>query len=116
MTALSGAVLCVEDPPASADRFEKLLGVAAEQQDEALVLNCPNGKVSFLSPDNLDDLLPGAQQVTAPYVAGASVVCTDLERVADILAVGAVPFARDDGSISVPASAGCGAMITFEQG
>ena len=115
VTALSGAVLCVEDPPASADRFEKLLGVAAERQGEAFVLRCPNGRLSILSPDSLDDFLPGAQRLATPYVAGASVVCADLERAADILGASDVPFVRVDGRISVPASAACGAVITFEQ-
>jgi hypothetical protein len=115
VTALSGAVLCVEDPPASAARFEKLLGLTAERQGEALVLSCRHGRVSFVSPNELADLLPGAQILACPYVAGASVVCADLERAADIVADGNVPFARDDGGFSVPASAGCGAVITFEQ-
>lgn len=115
VTALSGTVLCVDDPPSSAARFEKLLGVAATRQDEALVLSCRHGRVSIVSPDSVDDLLPGAQRLARPYVAGASFVCADLERAADVLADGDVPFARGDGRISVPASAGCGAVIVFEQ-
>lgn len=105
--ALEEVTLVVADPAASADRFARLVGVAATDAAGGIVLALPRGRVRFTAGEPF----PGVTAPALPFIAGVTIRTDDggaaIRRIA-----GAAGRETADGFLVPPAEAG-GATLIF---
>lgn len=81
ITAMVDAVICVDDPAASAERMAGFLAkpVKIVDADEALVVT-ERGGLRFVTPARLGDVVPGVTSPSRPYTAAIGFLSSDLDK------------------------------------
>lgn len=80
ITGLVGATVCVEDPNASAQNFEKIAGRTATIVDtDEIHLVCDRGGMRLVTPKRLAEIAPGVMPPSLPYTAFIEFVADDLD-------------------------------------
>lgn len=79
---LHDVLLAVADPEEAAIRFARFLDRKAEKSGSAWHLATDRGALTFVTPADLPDALPGAGVPAVPFMAGYSLVSADLAATA----------------------------------
>jgi catechol 2,3-dioxygenase-like lactoylglutathione lyase family enzyme len=114
-------IMVAPDPPALAAFFEKLQGrEAVRVRDGNLDIATARGRVVVLTPEAFDRRFPAAgarpaAAPAAPYLAGFSIACADIEEAANALCRGGVDHVLDGATLrpQVAAADAFGVAIEF---
>lgn len=110
--ALSGVVVCSDDPAEAAARFGRFTRKAAKAADGRFYLPLDRGGVAFATPDRLGDVVPGATAPATPFLAAVAMRSRDLSATRAFLNAQQVPFAEaGPGRITVAADHAMGATL-----
>jgi len=116
LTALVDAVICVDDPEASAQRMATFLAKSAQivDGDEALVVT-DRGGLRFVTRARLADIVPGFTPPSLPYTAAIGFLSGDLEKTRAYFAGAGVPCTETDTSLVIaPENALGTAMVIYK--
>ena len=81
LTAMVDAVICVQAPAASAARMATFLGKHAEiVDDEEALVATDRGGLRFVTPERLNDIVPGVEPPSLPYTAAIGFKSGDVEK------------------------------------
>ena len=103
--ALTGLVVCVEEPYEALDRYCWFTGGPGHRSDGMAVLPLDRGHICFVTPDRLRALLPVGDIPDPPYVAAASLRSADIEMTRRRLAMADHPWsgpARETLRVNTP--------------
>ncbi len=109
--ALSGVVVCTADVDGAVARFARFLGRAATGGGAEIVLD--RGRVSFVAPDALATLLPGAAVPSDPFIAAVVLRSRDVRASRDYLASRGVAVREAAGALVVDAGDAMGATVVI---
>jgi hypothetical protein len=84
--ALTGLVLCVEDPAAAAARYGRFVGRAPRAAGKVFLLELDRGSLVFAEPGGLARLLPGTEIPGVPFMAACALTTDDLAATRALLA------------------------------
>jgi hypothetical protein len=112
-TSVSGVVICVADPKATAAKYAAYAGAAVVRRDEDYAVELGRSTIVVTAPERLGVIFPGQVAPVVPFLAGF-VVAADLARTAAVLDERAVPFRRAADGLLVGAADACGAAVLFE--
>jgi len=116
LCALVDAVICVDDPQASAQRMASFLAKAANvvDGDEALVVT-DRGGLRFVTRARLADIVPGFTPPSLPYTAAIGFLSGDLEKTRAYFAGAGVALAETDGALVIAPEDALGtAMVIYK--
>ncbi|MCC7016658.1 MAG: VOC family protein [Rhodospirillales bacterium] len=83
--ALSGILICVDDPAESAGRFGRFLGCPSSERNGAIDLQSARGRTTFIKPGALGSFVAGLVAPTQPFMAAIGVAVHDLRATATFL-------------------------------
>ncbi len=110
--ALSGVLVCSDDPAEAARRFARYTGRRAARRAGGLAIRLERGEVVFVSPEGFAALLPGALLPARPFIGAALLRSRDLPRTRAFLRRRGVALAFDrDDALCVDAAAAAGAWL-----
>ncbi len=109
--ALSGVVVCSDDVADSASRFARFLGRASTGGGTEIVLD--RGRVSFMAPDALAALIPGAAAPSNPFIAAVVLRSRDVRASRDYLASRGLAVGESAGALVVGAADAMGATLVI---
>ncbi len=117
-TGLRAITVVVDDPPALAQAYARLLGAGAiTPTDEMLTVRVGRAALLFARPDDLAELYPELDLDDAPappYIAGMTVAVTDVAEAARIIEANGVDVAANPGgALVVPPGEACGVVVEF---
>jgi catechol 2,3-dioxygenase-like lactoylglutathione lyase family enzyme len=105
--ALEEVALVVADPAASADRFARLVGVAATPVTDGLVISLPRGRVRFTTGEPY----PGVRAPSLPFIAGVTIRTDD--DAAAIRRIAAAAGRETAEGFLIPPAEAAGAALLF---
>jgi Glyoxalase-like domain len=114
-TRLTEITVCVEDPGEVADKYRRYTGHAVEKLANLYTVNLGRSRVRITSPDNLSDIVPGANPPSVPSLVGFTVSVADLQETKKLLISHHISFTEEGEMIHVEASNACGSTVAFEQ-
>lgn len=110
--ALSGVVVCTDDPEEAADRFARFTRKPAKAMKDRIDLALDRGGVCFVAPDGLSGVVPGASVPATPFLAAVAMRSRDLDATRAFLSGRGVSFEEiGPGRILVPADRAMGAAL-----
>jgi hypothetical protein len=112
---LSEVTVCAADPAEAAARYAEITGHSVEEAPGHLVVDLGGGRLRFVSPEAVGELIAGAVAPAVPSLVGFTVEVMSLARVREVLEAAEVPFTESTGTIVVDAEYGCGSTVTFEE-
>jgi len=112
---IAAVTVVVDDPPALAERYERLLGAGATTfTDDTLAVHTGDAAIVFARPDDLSLLHPeiGVPDLAPPYLFALRIAVADLAAARRSLAAGGVATRgeRDEIAVVQPADA-CGVAL-----
>lgn len=111
--ALAGVYLCVADPAATAERFERYLGLASAPWGGGRRLAAARGDVLFLAPDAFRHRF-GIEPPTVPWIAGYALECGNARAARSRIEMNDLStHDLEDGRFFVVAPAAIGGVLTF---
>ena len=111
--SITEVIVCVQDPDSVAKKYE-LYGDQLIYRSGALrVIDLGLSRIVVVSPDHLQEVLPGHAAPTIPFLAGFT-VSSDLEITRQALKERGIEFQIHGGRIMVNARDGYGAAVLFE--
>jgi catechol 2,3-dioxygenase-like lactoylglutathione lyase family enzyme len=112
-----GVTLVADDRSALRTLYSKLFGPAAiTEQDTALVVQTPNGRLEVLTTTGLEQRYGWAgiqAEATRPYIAGVTLKVGDLAVLERILRENTVPYHEATSGIVVSPDVACGVILEF---
>ncbi len=112
--ALTGLLVCVEDPAEAADRFSRFLDGQAIEKNGAIDLQSARGRTTFIKPGALGTFIAGMVAPTQPFMAAVGIAVRDLNKTADFLkGAGVKSTALGGGRLLVGRDDALGAAIVF---
>ncbi|MCZ6843132.1 MAG: VOC family protein [SAR324 cluster bacterium] len=115
VVGLTEVVLCVADVEEATARYQRLLGVEPSRNGEIARFSVPRGRFVVVSPGALPEVAPGASAPNLPFPAAFTVSVENLAATEELFTETGVPCKKDSTRLTVPAEAGCGATVIFEQ-
>ena len=117
-TGIRAVTVVVDDPPALAQAYARLLGHGATTQtDEMLTVRCGRAALIFARPDDFAELYPELdldETPAPPYIAGMTVAVTDVAEAARVIEANGVDVLANPGSaLVVPPGEACGVIVEF---
>ena len=114
--ALSGVVVCTDDPIEAADRFARFTGQSSVRQTVGHAVPLHRGRVSFVSPDGFAALIPGGQIAGRPFIGAVTLRSKDVAHTRQFLHERGVGLSFDrDEAVCVDIADGAGAYIVIHQ-
>lgn len=114
--ALAGVIVCSADPGEAAARFSNFTGRTSTQGNKGIELALDRGNVSFVTPDQLLELIPNAHIPSDPFIAAAVMHSRDLAETRTFLKDRGVEILTPaEGVIIVDASQAMGAYLMIEE-
>ena len=111
VSALSGVVICTDDPVEAADRYARFTG--REPQGAGIALD--RGRLDFVDPAELARILPGARPPDMPFIAATILESADIAATRKFLAAAGVPVdTLPDGTIAVAPEFAMGAWMIVQ--
>lgn len=114
---ISSVTLVTPDPERHGPFLADVVGNTAPRTDrDGVTVAAANGSIRIQSPRAFRARFPGAAKAPGTREVGllaASVQIDDLERVADCLGRGGIPFSRGDGNLYVGPTEACGIVLEF---
>ncbi len=83
-TALSGVLLCVEDPQEAAQRYSRYTGLPFTEHGRARLLRTARGALTFVDPATLARVL-GLSAPALPWIVGYALETADIDATRDVL-------------------------------
>lgn len=112
ISALSGVVVCTDDPGETAGRFARFTGREARAKAGRIDIVLDRGVLSLVTPAQLSALIPGAESPAMPFIAAVVLRSRDLEATQRFLEARETPFGRMEAqNIVVPANVAVGASL-----
>ena len=112
--ALTGALVCAEDTDDSRARFGRVIGRDGKTPTGSLDLD--RGRIDFVSPAQLSDVLPDAAVPTPPFIAAAAFAVSEIAVTRRLLKRNGVEHRETvDGRLIVSGDAALGASLVFHQ-
>ena len=112
-TAITEVIVCVEDPESVAEKYGLYSGQPVYSSGVLRAIELGLSRIVVVSPDRLQELLPGHTAPTIPFLAGFT-VSADLEVSQRALKEREVDFQNVGGRILVHAADGYGSAVLFE--
>jgi hypothetical protein len=78
ISELTGALICVDDPTAVAERYGRFLGRAAQGDDHFRTIMLDRGRLGFATPARCARLLPGIEAGDTPSMPAVSLLAEDI--------------------------------------
>ncbi len=113
VSALAGVLICVEDPVAVADRYERFTGRQSTGDADYRVIALDRGRIGFVSRKALADVLPGVSVPDMPFVAAVALEAEDPAVIRTLCGENGIALLPgDDGTVRIsPDSAGGAALV-----
>jgi len=111
--ALTGVLLCVQDPAAAAERYARFTNRPATVEDGITRVRLDRGRLDFVSPEAIGRLLPDVECPSLPYMAAVSLRTERFERTLAHLREAGVQFRTDGSRIHIPAREAAGTALVF---
>ncbi len=112
--ALTEVLVCVDDPAEAADRFGRLLARPAPISEGEAEIGLSRGRIRFLTPDRLAEIVPGVMPPCLPFIAAVGFRCRDLAATGRFFADRDIAVTgRDRMQIQLPASEAFGLTMLF---
>ncbi len=112
-TSITGVIVCVEDPDRVAEKYGLYSGRPVHRSGALRTIGLGQSRIIIVSPDHLDEILPGHAALAIPFLAGF-IVSSDMENTRRALKERAIDFQVYGGRILVQAQDGCGSAVLFE--
>jgi hypothetical protein len=118
ITALTGAVIVVDDPAEAGTRLSELFTVPVRTEGDERVLDFDRGQLRLTSQAGLNTLLPGLIPPVSPYIAALTMASRDLEATWTFMAERGVKILADtDTMLAIDPSESMGtALVIFQNG
>ena len=111
---LSGVLLCVADPAATADRYARFTGRPAVGGGGLYRIALDRGEIAICGRDEFGRLMPGVTVPDLPFMAVASIRSRNLSETSAFLRKREVPLlSSTPGRLVVDPAAGMGAAFVF---
>ncbi|AWK86881.1 VOC family protein [Azospirillum thermophilum] len=113
---LAALVIAADDPQPVAESYARLFGGTVEAQGPALLVRTGDTPIVVATPAALHWVWtsdPAFETVPRPFLAGAVVRVTDLEKAQQCLQKGKFPTVVGNGVLRVGSAAGNGMMLAF---
>ncbi len=113
--ALSGVVVCTADVEDSVSRFARLLGRVPSRGDDGAAIILERGRVSFVTPERLRSLIPGAGVPSDPFIAAVGLTSRDVGASRDFLTSRGLAVREAAGALAVDAGDAMGATVVIHR-
>ena len=114
--ALTGVLVCVEDPREAAERFSRFVGVEAVQKADTWEMGLHEGRVAFIQARRFGELYPERELPCTPYIAEVSMRTEDLAATRRYFDDADIRYETPDGdALRVPGAEALGASFLFHQ-
>lgn len=115
-TALTGVLICVEDPQEAATRFSRFVGVKSVASNNTWEMRLHKGRVVFIDDRRFRELFPRRELPCTPYIAEVSLRTDDLATTRHFFATADIRIETPtDHALRVPDTEALGASFLFHQ-
>ncbi len=112
--ALTGVLVCVDDPREAAERFSRFVGVEPLERTDAWEMGLHQGRVVFIQARRFRELYPDRELPCTPYIAEVSLRTDDLTATRRYFDEGHVRYDNvGDDALRVPGAEALGASFLF---
>ena len=112
--ALTGILVCVDDPAEAAIRFSRFIdGQALFIDPGRSEVELQRGRLTLVRARVLKEMLPDIVPPSLPYMVAMGTRCQNLDRVARCLEGSEIPFVHERGRITVLPEHVCGICMIF---
>lgn len=116
VTALTGVLVCVDDPRETAERFCRFVGVEPVEKADAWEMGLREGRVVFIEGGHFRELYPGRELPCTPYIAEVSMRTGDVAATQRYFDSAGIRYeVPGDGSVRVPGAEALGASFLFHE-
>ena len=118
ITALTGAMIVVDDPAEAATRLSKLFTVPEHTEGDDRILGFSRGWMRLTTTAGLDTLLPGLTPPDSPYIAALTLASRDLDATRAFMADRDVKLLADtETMLAIDPSESMGtALVVYQNG
>lgn len=113
IAALSGVLLCMDDPAEAAGRFARFTGRRAAGGGDYFFLALDRGRLGFATPDGCRTMLPGLRIPSSPFMAAVAFEAPDAALCRRRLESAGVAVADLHGMLRVGANDAMGAEMVI---
>lgn len=111
---LTDVLLCVDDPCQASTRFGRFVGRAAGPAgDGAFQLDLDRGRLSFVTPQRLRELLPEIEIPTTPFMAAIALNTSEPTAMRRALQHGRIPVDEPARRVVVAKPPGVATTVVF---
>ena len=113
--ALTGVLLCVDDPVSVSDRFASFTGRGAQGDDSYQVIDLDRGRLGFATEDTCRIMVPGIDIPTKPFMAAVALQADDLGVIKKLCVSRDIKLLDDDadGTVRINPLAAMGAAMVI---
>ena len=116
VAALTGVLVCVDDPKEACERFCRFVGVEAVEKEHAWEMGLHEGRVVFIEGGRFRERYPGRELPCVPYIAEVSMRTGDLAATRRHLDGAGIRYQTvDGGALRVPGAEALGASFLFHE-
>jgi catechol 2,3-dioxygenase-like lactoylglutathione lyase family enzyme len=109
------SIVCAADPERYTAKYARYAGHGYASVDGHFRVDVGGGAyVTVVSPDRVDEIVPGGVAPAEPSMIGFTVAVTDVDGAGDLLTKNHVPFQAFRGRLVVAAADACGSVVVFE--
>jgi hypothetical protein len=109
------SIVCASDPEEYARKYSLYTGYDYQRAGGHFAVDFgATSRVTVITPEQVARIVPGGVAPAEPSLVGFTVLVSDLERVADVLARNGVPFQAAGSRLAVAAADACGCAVLFE--
>lgn len=119
IAALSGVLLCVDDPIEASDRFARFTGRAAQGHAGYRVIDLDRGRLGFATVKTCEALAPGLPIPVTPFIAAVALQAENPGVIKELCAARHIKLLDDagDGTVRIhPEAAAGAALVVFGPG
>ena len=114
--ALTGVLVCVDDPREAAERFSRFVGVEPVEKTGTWEMGLHEGRVVFIRTRCFGELYPDRELPCIPYIAEVSLRTNDLAATRRYFDDGGIRYETvGDAALRVPGAMALGASFLFHQ-
>lgn len=115
ITALTGVLLCVDEPEDVAARYGRFTGREASGAGDYCVIALDRGRFGFATPERVAKLLPGIEVPCTPFMAAIALASADVAATARFLNDNGVAVEEAGGMVHVGAGDALGAGLVIHR-
>ena len=116
VAALTGVLVCVDDPREAAERFCRFVGVEPVEKADTWEMGLHEGRVVFIGGQRFGERYPDRELPCTPYIAEVSMRTGDLAATRRYLDGAGIRYETPGGdAVRVPGAEALGAAFLFHE-